>query len=190
MFRNFSTLFTIVAVIALPVHIVYTFVFRDVVATSDFHEAIRELPESSRVGGVGSGDLDEARLAFWALSLVELALIPFAVRATGRVFKVDARGGVPTATDAWKDAFRRQESRRPSPRWVGPIGAGLLAALACGLLLHAIGGTLTDFLSRDWRWVGEGLTQGLSRAGAVPFFLGPVAEARAKEEAPLAPKLY
>jgi len=190
MFRNFSTLFTLVAVVVLPAHVVYTFAFRDVVATSDFHESIRELPETTRVGGVGARDLDNARLVFWLLTLGELALIPFAVRATGRVFEVDTEGGVPTATDAWTDAFRRQGTRRPSPQWIGPAVVGLAAAIACGLLLEGIGGTLTGFLTRDWRWIGEGMTQGMSRAGALPFFLGPMAEARAKGGRPPAPKLY
>lgn len=189
-FRNFSTIFMVVAVLAFPIHLIYSFTFRNVIATSDFHDAIEAMPNYRQVRSVGPPQLEHARWVFWALTAAELALLPLAIRATRRVLIVDDEGGIPTASDAWGRALQRQEGRTFRPGWPVAAVTGLASALAAGLLIDAIGGSLTGFLSEDWRWAGEGLTQALIRAGALPLFLGPLALARAKEEAPSAPKLY
>lgn len=189
-FRNFSTILMIVAVVVFPLHLIYAFTFRNVIATADFHDAIEAMPKYRQVRSVGSTQLDHARLVFWILTAGEIAILPLAVRATRRAFIVDDTGDVATATDAWGRALQRQEGRTFRPGWLVPAGVGLASAVVAGLLIDTIGDGLTGFLSEDWRWAGEGLTQAVARAGALPLFLGPLALVRAKEEAPSAPKLY
>ncbi len=189
-FRNYSTIFVIVAVIAFPLHLLYAFAFRDVIATNDFHAAIAALPEDRRVGGVGPAQLDQARLFFWILTGVEVALLPLVVRAARRVFAVDEAGGIPTGTDAWADAFRAHEKTRLHVGWPAVAGLGLVAAAISGLLLNAIGDAVTDFLPGDLRWVGVALTDGGARAAALPLFVGPLAAIGTKGRGPSAPKLY
>lgn len=189
-FRNFSTIFMLVTVVVLPIHLIYAFTFRNVIATGDFHEAIQEMPNYRQVRSVGPPQLDDARLVFWILTAVELALIPVAVRATRRVFIADDEGKVPTAPDAWGRALQKQEGRKFRPGWVVPAAVGVSAAALAGILVALIGSSITGFLSEDWRWTGVGLTQALARATAAPLALGPLALIRAKEGTPSAPKLY
>ena len=189
-FRNFSTIFMLVVVVVLPIHLVYAFTFRNVIATSDFHEAIEAMPDYRQVRSVGPPQLDDARLVFWIITAAEVALVPLAVRATRRVFIDDGAGQVPTATNAWGGALKRQEGRTFGPGWVVPALVGVGAAAVAGLLLAGIGSNVTGFLSEDWRWVGVGLTQALARAGAAPLALGPFALIRAKAAPPSAPKVY
>jgi hypothetical protein len=189
-FRNFSTIFILVAVVVLPIHLIYSYTFRNVIATSDFHEAIEQMPNYQQVRSVGPPQLDHARLVFWILTAAELALVPLAVRATRRVFIVDDRGEVPTAPDAWGRALQKQEGRRFRPGWLVPAAVGVAAAVVVGVLVALIGSSLSGFLSEDWRWTGVGLTQALARAVAAPLALGPLALIRAKEGVPSAPKLY
>lgn len=188
--RNFSTIFMIVAAIVAPIHLVYAFTFRNVIATSDYHDAIEAMENGRKVRSVGPRELDQARLAFWIVTAGEIALVPFALRATRRALIVDDEGGVPTASDAWAHAFGRQHARPATRGWLAPAAAGLGAAAAAALLINGIGDGLTAFLSDEQRWAGEAVTQIVTRAGALPLFLGPVAAARAKEEGPSAPKLY
>jgi hypothetical protein len=189
-FRNLSTIVMIVAVVVLPVHLVYAYTFRNVIATSDFHEQIEAMPNFRQVRSVGPPQLDHARLTFWMITAAELALVPLAVRATRRAFIVDDEGGVPTVTDAWGLALKRQEGRSFRPGWVVPALVGIGAAAGAGVLIAGIGSSLTGFLSEDWRWTGVGLTQALARAGAAPLALGPLALIRAKAAPPSTPKVY
>ncbi len=45
--RNYWTIFMVVAVVTFPVHLIYAFSARNVIATSDFHGEIREGPRHS-----------------------------------------------------------------------------------------------------------------------------------------------
>ena len=189
-FGNFSTIFVIVAVVVFPLHLVHAFVFRDVIAASDYHAAIAAMPAGSRIGSVAPSDLTTARLVYWLLVAIELALLFFALRATRRALQVDDEGGVPTATDAWAHAFRAAGPGLALRDSLGTAAVGLAAALVCALLIAGIGGAITSFFNNEHRWVGEALTQALARAGGLPLFLGPIGATRAKEKAPPAPKLY
>jgi hypothetical protein len=189
-FRSLSTIVMIVAVVVLPVHLIYAYTFRNVIATSDFHDQIESMPNYRQVRSVGPPQLDHARLTFWIVTAAELALVPLAVRATRRAFIVDDEGGVPTAVDAWGRALKRQEGRTFRPGWVVPALVGIGAAAGAGVLIAGIGSSLTGFLSEDWRWTGVGLTQALARAGAAPLALGPLALIRAKAAPPSTPKVY
>lgn len=191
-FRNFSTIVMLVAVVVVPVHLIYAFVFRNVIATSDFHDAIEALPNYQQVRSVGPPQLDDARLVFWIVTAIEVALVPLAIRATRRVFISDDRGEVPTASDAWTHALAKQEDRTFRAQWIVPALLGVATAVLAGILIQGIGSSLSGFLSEDWRWTGVGLTQALARAWAAPLALGPLAllRAKTKEGVPTAPKLY
>ena len=187
-FRSYSTLFVVVAILLFPVHLTYTYVFRNVIATSDFHEAIEAGPKYRQVRSVGSPQIDHSQLVFWIVVGVELAALPLAIRAGRRVFAVADEGGVPTAPDAWTHAFQRTGGMgRPTP---AAMAVGLGAAVGVGVLAHLVGSQITDFLSEDWRWTGVGVTQAVSRSAAAPFLLGAFSGTRAKEAPPTAPKLY
>ncbi len=182
--RNFSTLFFLVAVIAFPIHVAYSFAFRDVIAASDYHGSI----ESAPVGNVGPQDLDTARIAFWIVTAVELVLFALAVRAARRVFVVDESGSIPTAVDGWRDALSPGSSRPNEHATGAAVLAGVGVALAIGVLVWGITGTLAELTSEDSRWVATGLAHALTRSAAAPFALGGLALFRAKDEAPSAPK--
>lgn len=186
--RNYSTIFMVVAVLTFPVHALYTFVFNDVIATRDFHEAIETGPASRKISGVGPDQLGQARIAFWVITLGELALLPLAVRATRRVLLVDEEGGVPTAPDAWKAALSPGVPHLSDRTPGGAVVLGVAAGVAVGLLVYGIGSGVSAFLPEDLRWVGIGLSQAAARAGGAPLALGPIALFRAKETGSSAPK--
>src|SRR5687767_4032250 len=100
--RNFSTLFLVVFIAIVPLHLLYGLVFGDVLALRELHPAIAEFPESRLVRGVGKADVARAEIWFWIVALIELALLPLSVRATRQVVAMDAAGEVPTAIDAWR----------------------------------------------------------------------------------------
>ena len=187
-FRSYTTLFVLGAVLLFPIHLAYAFVFRNVIATSDFHAAIEAGPKYRQVRSVGSPQIDHSQLVFWIVVGAELVALPFAVRAGRRVVQIEEEGGTSTAPDAWGHAF----VRNPHIADIDPPAVifGVVAAVGIGVLVYLIGIQLADFLSEDWRWTGVGVTQAVSRASALPFFLGAFAGTRAKEAPPDAPKLY
>lgn len=177
-----STIVTIVAVVVVPLHLIYAFSTRNVIATRDFHDAIEAGPSYRQVRSVGSDQLDAARLAFWIITAIELGAVPLAVRATRRAFEVEDRGSAATAPDAWGHAFTSAPAGRLPRGWIGVAAGGLVAAVAAGLLVHGIGTKATGFLSETWRWAGVGLTQALARAAGAPLALGPLALLRIKAD--------
>lgn len=103
-FRSFSTLFVVVAIVTVPLHLAYAFTFRNVIATGEIHAQIREFPNYRQVRSVGPEQLTHSSIAFWVLTGLELALMPVAVKATRRVLEIEEHGGVATAPDAWRQA--------------------------------------------------------------------------------------
>src|SRR5688572_2762720 len=99
-FRNFSTLFLLALSVTLTCHLVYAFIFRDVLEIDELHRFVRGLTAGRTVNGVGRKDLIDA--IFWAklVPLVELLLLPLLIGAARRVLTREARGEVPTAFDA------------------------------------------------------------------------------------------
>jgi hypothetical protein len=190
-FRSFSTLFLVVAVVAIPLHLVYGFVFQDVIATRDIHEQISEFPNYRQARNVGPKDLTTARFAYWALSALELALVPLAVRATKRVIDVEDRGGVATAPDAWHHALDRGDRGRFDPATLPALGVAVIVAFVLGFLIERTGMMLVDALSDDVAWAAAAVVQGVARAVAAPFALSAFVSGRIAKEVPLAtPKLY
>lgn len=171
-FANFSTLFFVVALVTVPLHVLHGFAFHRTVALADFHDDIASYPEGRRVEGVSSTDVRAYRLSGWALSAAELLLLPLAVRATRRVLQVHAEGGAPGVLDAWRHALAEQIEHPPGAgRAFGALALPLLLALACGWLVRTIGLLVADPLPPSWWFAPFGLIEGLSRAAGAPFFL-------------------
>lgn len=128
--RNFSTVFLVIFAVLGPLHLLYGFVFHDVLALRELHPAITEFPPSRQVRGVGRDALARADLWFWVLTGIELLLVPVFARLAAHVLEADARGEVPTAVAAWRRV--RSKAAHP-PRSEGRAWATLLAGLLVGL---------------------------------------------------------
>lgn len=176
-FRNFSTLFLMVALFTVPLHVGYSYVFRDVIEVAELHSSIEEFPDYRQVKGVGPDELRDARLAYLGLSALELALLlPLLARATGRVLEVDARGGVPTIPDAVRSVVRRgRGSARTLLGALPTVAAAALLALVIGWLFERAGLHLAEAVPDQAAWTLVGLIQGTARALAAPFLLVTIA---------------
>lgn len=175
-FRNFSTIFFIVAVVTVPLHLAYGYFSRDVVALSEIHDEIENLPQDQKVKGVGADDLERARAGGWAVAAVEVALLPFLAAAARRVVEADRKGEIPYVTTAWAAALRRPLSgiRRLPSTSAAPLFAALGFALAVALLARAGGLLATEPVPNDLAWAGVGLVEGAARALGAGFFLVPL----------------
>jgi hypothetical protein len=176
-FRNFSTLFLIVAVVVFPLHLVYGLTFRDEIAVRELHPEIAELPSDRRVRGVGPADIDRARLAWYAVWLVEIALIPLFVKAARRALDATRRGDVATVADAWRGAFGRAP-RQWLPGGAAALAVGVGMAVLVLLMIEVSGLLLTDMLPDGPRFAGAVVVDTLARASALPFVLTPLAVGR------------
>ena len=95
-------MFLVTFVVLMPLHLIYALFFHDVFAVRELHPAIAEFPESRLVRGVGRNDIGQARLWFWLMAIIEVALIPVFLRAARRVLALDEGGRVPDAMTAWR----------------------------------------------------------------------------------------
>lgn len=189
---HFSTLFLVVAVVTVPLHVLYGFAYRNVIATREIHDQISELPNYRQVRSVGPRQLTHAERVYWALAALELALIPLGVRAARRAIEVEESGGVATIRDSWRAALTKDDRARVfAPHTLPSIAIGALTAVALGGLLEVTGSIAIEFVDVDFAWIGLGLVQALARAAAAPFILATVALARVAKATPLStPKLY
>jgi hypothetical protein len=171
--RNFSTLFLLVAILTVPLHVAHAYVFRQVIAVSDLHPAIEGFPRARKVKGVGRAELTEARTSYVVLNLLEVALLPLVARAAAHVMAADRRDEVPTVTRAV--APRRHGAGAPSWRLLSPaaLAAALVIAVAVAWLARAAGLILVEPLPSTSAFAGVGLVEGLSRAVGAPFLVGP-----------------
>jgi hypothetical protein len=176
-FRNFSTLFLIVAVVVFPLHLAYGITFRAEIAVRELHPEIEELPTGLRVRDVGAAEIDRARAAGYAVWLIEIALIPLMVKAARRALDATERGGVPTVGDAWRGVFRR-EPRRWLPGAPAAVAAGAGVAVVVLLMLEVSGLLLTDMLPDGPRFAGMVVVDTLARSSALPFLLVSLARGR------------
>lgn len=167
-FRNFSTLFLMAAIITIPLHVGHSFVYRGVIAVQDLHSDIETFPAGRQVHSVGREQLDDARIAFWAITALEVLLLPLVAGAAGRVLEVDARGGLPTVVDAWAHP-RLRAPERPGPPVLWPVPVAAALALGVWLLVERIGMVVVEPLPDVVSFAGTGLVLGISRAASVPF---------------------
>lgn len=172
-FRNFSTLFFLVAVITVPLHIAHSYLVRDVIALDDLHPEIEELPEARQVRGVGVDDLRRARVSYVVLSILELALAPLLVRAARSV--VTGEHVVTTVLSAYRglpDARRAVPGRQRLMVWV--LVAAAFAAIVA-VLFRAGGLVLIEPLGDEHAFPWVGLVEGTARAVGGAFLVGPLA---------------
>ena len=189
--RSFSTLFLLIALVTLPLHLLYAFSFRNVIATRDIHAQIRELPDDRSVLGVGQQQLTNASVAYWVLVGLELALLPLAVKASRHVVEVEERGGVATVPDAWRHAMERNGPRIFASTSAPSVAIATIAAFVLGALLENTLLVASELGDAQRNWAVIGTVQGAARAFAAPFLLVTIAKARVAKERPLVtPKLY
>jgi hypothetical protein len=174
LFRNFSTFFLVVAVVAIPLHLAHAFLFRDVIAVQELHPDIEELPQDLRVRGVGADDVSDWRTTAWAFTALELALLPLFLAATRRVIEVDQEGGVPGVLDAYRHVVDRRSLPRPSAGDIAGLGAALVLGLVIGGLARAAGLLAIEPLGDARAWAGAALVEGAARALGAGFFLVPL----------------
>ncbi|MPZ70797.1 MAG: hypothetical protein GEU71_14910 [Actinobacteria bacterium] len=172
-FRNFSTLFFVVAIVLVPLNLVVTYVYRDAVRVREIETQIREF-ETEEILGVDADRLDEADRARTIVLLAELLLLSVFLGAARKVFDDDDAGLVPKASTALARGVVRP---RLAP-FLGAPGVTLSAAVLAGLvwlLLSRIGDIASEALYDEAAWAGVGLVRGLAFAISLPFLLGPVA---------------
>ena len=175
-FRSFFTLFLLVAVWTVPLHIAYSYAFRDVISIAELHPDLETFPEGRRVRNVSIGDLRSARLAYLLLTAFELALLPLLFRAARSVVAEGVEQ--PTVPRAYREAVRRLPAARGWGELMVWITAAAAFALVVGALARAAGllviAPLPD--ERVFPWVG--LVDGSARALGGALFVGPLAYLR------------
>jgi hypothetical protein len=169
--RNYVTLFLFVSCVTISVHLVYLFLFRDVVSVSELHDAIAEFPPQRQVRGVGHGDLDAWRVGNGVVTLIEIALIPFLAKGAARVVEQDEAGEVPTVAAALAATAKRGYKWFPSLREAGPLLVSTALGLAVWWLVRRTGLLLVEPVGASGRWAAAGFVEGAARAAAAPFVL-------------------
>jgi hypothetical protein len=186
-FRNFSTLFLAVAVVTISLHLLYSFIFKDVIALRELHPYIAELRPGRFVREVGAKDLATARTAFVLMTVLQIALVLPLMAVMSRILQVDAEGGIPSVVDGYlrlNQGWRGLRVRALRTQLPSLMGA-LAVALVVGILVERTGLLLTEPIGATFAWAAVGVAQGAARAVAAPFLLVPLVEAaRPKRMAP------
>lgn len=186
-FRNFWTLFLLVSLVTVTAHLVYGFIFKDVLEVSELHVFIRYLSAGRQVNDVSAQDLATAETARWALVGIEVALFPLLLGATRRVLIRDEEGEVPTVPDA---LAHPRDLRGPLGfRWglaqLATALAGAVAALATWYFVDRAGLLLAEPLPDRFNFVSMELARGVALAAGAPFLLvGLVTAGRSAARAP------
>lgn len=171
--RNYWSVFFVVAAVTVPLHVVYATIYHDVIAVADLHADIEQFPPLRQVHGVGRSQLDHARLAYWIVWAIEIALIPLFLRATRRVVEADISGRVAGAADGWRGALsrRRDGAALGAPAGPGPLIVGAAVTAVVFMLVSGIGSLVVEPIGDDRAFAGLGLAEGIARAAAAPFAL-------------------
>lgn len=171
-FRNFATLFFVIAIVLVPLNLVVTYVYRDAVRVREIETQIREL-EDEEILGVDADRLDEADRARTVVLLAELLLLTVFLGATRKVLEDDAAGLVPKASSALARGLVRPRLG-PLVKAPGVTLSGLALAGLVWLLASRTGDIASEALYDEAAWAGVGLVRGLAFALSLPFLLGPV----------------
>lgn len=170
--RNFSTIFLVLFVILMPLHLLYAFAFHDVLAVRELHPAIAEFPANRQVKGVGQSDIARARLWFWVLAAVELALLPLFARAVRRVLVLDQQGLVPDAVSAWRSRNEPGVVRgAASTAKVRTATAAVAVGIAVGILVWLSLVRLADLFPPSAAAFVLGASDAAARATGAAFAL-------------------
>lgn len=193
--RNFSTLFLVLFTLIGPLHLVYGFAFHDVLALRELHPAISEFPPSRQVRGVGRTALDQARLWFWVVAVIELALLPLFARAAAHVAASDRRGEIPTALGAWRGLRTRTERLRgPLGYRAGTVAVGIALGLAVGWLTEATLILVADLVPDNAAFAVTALARAVGHSAGGALVLGTLvfSDPRHQDAVPVekAPDLY
>jgi hypothetical protein len=181
-FRNYATLFFIVAALTVPVHVVHSFVYRDVVAVRRIHDAVEDLAPRQQVRRVSAADLAQYRTTGLLIAAAEIALVPLFVGAARTV--LGAREGA-SVIGGWRGSVRGWNV--PLPRPAHPliaVAVGATLAVVIGFSLSTTGYLLSEPVGESVSFGPVGLTEGVAHAAGAPFLLVPLALAtgRAKGE--------
>ena len=184
-------MFLVVFVLILPLHLIYGWMFQDVLAVRELHPAIAEFPASRQVRGVGQADVINARLWFWIVVALELALLPLIVKACRSVLEQARRGEVTSVTTALAAIRQRRgpDTGRPSSgAWLPALAIALVIATVAEITLRNI----ADFLPDDAAFVTLALASAAARACGIPFLAVALAstEAAGSTEQQGVPDLY
>lgn len=175
-FRNYATLFLLVALFTVPLHLAYSYAYRTIIEVSDVHTALEDFPNYRSVEGVTAEQLRISRTVYLGLAGVEILLIPLLARASRRVVEVDTAEGVPTVPDALRHAVRSGYGvARGIARAPVAVVVAVVASAALGYGLERAGLVAMEPVPDALRWAFAGLVRGASRAAAAPFTLGVVA---------------
>lgn len=188
--RNFATLFLLVCVVALPLHLVYSVVFANVIETREIHDVIETFPEARQVRGVGTSRLTQARIGLLLVTLVELGSLPFLARGTKRILETEREGEMTTVTEAL-ESIRTESTPRVDLDRAGPVVVAAVASLLIGFLVSRTGLALLEFVSDARSFPFYALVQAVARAAGAPFLLAAIVCAdRTKGRRVNAPTLY
>ncbi len=182
--RNYVTLFLFVATFAVAIHLVYFFLYRDVVGLAEIHDAIRDFPPQRQVRGVGHRDLDSWAIGNVVVTLVEIALVPFLAKGAARVIEQDERGEVPTVEAALAATMKPGYRWFPSLREAGPLLVTVAVGLVTWWLVRRTGLLLVEPVGPDSTWAPAALVEGAARAAGAPFVLVSVVLRKSSAKAP------
>lgn len=183
-FDNLSTLFLVVFGILFPLHLIYGWIFQDVFAVRELHAAIAEFPATRQVRGVGQTDVEQARLWFWILIAIEIALLPLILRACRAVIDQDNRGEVTSAPAAWR-AIRGPRSERTTRSSNAVVVPAFVIAVVIAALAEITLRMTADFLPDTFAFAALALASAAGRSLGIPFVA--VALASSDDEAPSGP---
>ncbi|HEX2234755.1 MAG TPA: hypothetical protein VHK89_00625 [Actinomycetota bacterium] len=163
-FRNLSTLFLLVAVVAVPLHLAHAYVFRSVIEMRELRPDIETFGPHKLIRGVGRRDFDAARRSAWGLTALELALVPLLARAARRALEVDEGGGIPTALGSLRE-MRRAPGVLGALRRSSREGVAIaVLALVVWWLARTVGLILSEAVPDPVSFAPVGLVEGAARA--------------------------
>ncbi|CAN5457570.1 hypothetical protein BH18ACT16_BH18ACT16_16830 [soil metagenome] len=179
-FSNFSTMFLLAAMIALPIQVTPGYLFPNVYEVRDLHPVIEQFPNGRRIARVSPRRLQRSRNVATVVWVVEIALLPLLAGAALRVVRTNQEGGVPTALRSWRGV--REIPRLLAARSkLGVVVVGAAGALAVGWLARTIGLILAEPIPDSWAWLAISGVEGLARAAGAPFLVAALAVAALHE---------
>ena len=172
-FRNFSTLFLLGALVTVTAHLVYGFIFRDVLEIDELHRFVKGLTPGRTVNGVGRTDLATAVQWSKAVVAVEILLLPLLLGAARRVIDRYESGQVPTVFDALRHPRSGTKlGFRLNGGELGTLLLGVVLGVATWLLASQLGLLIAEPLPDPWNFLSFSLANGAAEALGLAFFLG------------------